>query len=57
MLPGEAHGLHRIRSMASMNFTAEEIARILPKEDIQTRSGQPWRGSTIRKILAQQGTA
>jgi DNA invertase Pin-like site-specific DNA recombinase len=34
------------------NFSSDAIAATFNRLDVPTRSGKPWRGSTIRKILA-----
>jgi site-specific DNA recombinase len=56
MLEGEQVTLNRIRTYVREGDNADRIALRLNSCDIPTRSGAPWRGSTIRKILARERT-
>lgn len=51
--PEEADGLDRIRRGRTLGFTTDKIANILNDIQIPTRSGKPWRGTTVAKILAR----
>lgn len=58
-LPGEELAFDCIVSWSRKGLNADEIAAGMndkgqPSEKFPTRSGKPWRGSTIRKILARQ---
>jgi DNA invertase Pin-like site-specific DNA recombinase len=52
-LPGEAETLQEILDRRS-NFTSDQIADGLNANLIPSRSGKPWLGGTVRKILRRE---
>ena len=50
-LPGEAEALEQLREWAATGATSDHIAADMNALHYATRSGKPWRASTIRKIL------
>lgn len=52
--PDEQGTLATIQMFASRDANSEHIANELNKDGRKTRSGKPWLGSTIRKILRNQ---
>jgi DNA invertase Pin-like site-specific DNA recombinase len=57
MLPGEKATLDKINELYKLRNNSDAIASYLNNFDhYNTRSGAPWRGSTIRKILARERT-
>ena len=53
-LPGEEPILAQIVTFAGRDLDAKEIAETCNLHALPTRSGKPWRASTIRKILSRQ---
>lgn len=51
--PGELETLTEIRGLRAEGATTDGIANHLNLCGTLTRSGKPWRGSTVRKILAR----
>lgn len=51
--PGEADAAAYIERMRALNCKSDTIAHVLNSEGYHSRSGQPWRGSTIRRILSR----
>lgn len=51
---GEEKTLNAILNMFAMNHNADSIAENLNNFGPKSRSGKPWRPSTIRKILARE---
>jgi hypothetical protein len=51
--PDEAAALRHIRDLRVARYTAKQIAEFLNKPDsiFKSRSGKPWRGTTVAKIL------
>jgi DNA invertase Pin-like site-specific DNA recombinase len=54
VLTGEAEILTRIRQLRGDGATTDGIANHFNSCGTLTRSGRPWRGSTVRKILARE---
>jgi hypothetical protein len=52
-LPGEAEILELIVQKQKMRMKADKIASELNTNGHRSRSGKPWRASTIRKIVAR----
>ena len=52
-LPGEAEPLESMRIRRLRGWTLLEIVEWLNDYSIPTRSGKPWRISTVAKILAR----
>ena len=55
-LPGEAGTLALIFQFHSEGLNSDKISERLNEYKRDTRSGQPWRGSTIRKILSRENS-
>jgi DNA invertase Pin-like site-specific DNA recombinase len=51
--PEEVEALRHIRDLRAARYTAKQIAEFLNKPDsmFKSRSGLPWRGTTVAKIL------
>lgn len=56
-LPDESETLNAILNMDKGRMPADYIANLLNSARTPTRSGKPWRASTIRKILARERTS
>ena len=54
-LPGEEFVLLTIKELKNSGKDTDSIARYLNTNGAKTRSGKPWRGSVIRKILRRKG--
>ena len=52
-LPGEAETLAIMRDSRATGLTYALIVMVLNSRGIPTRSGKPWRISTVAKILAR----
>ena len=55
--PGEPQALARMVQFSRIGYTSQVIAEHLNSNGFKTRSGKPWRGTTVAKILARQKAA
>lgn len=53
-LPAEKPTLELMLRLEVAHWAADDIAKELNHQGFPTRSGKPWRGSVVRKILARQ---